>query len=216
MRYIIMCGGKYRKWEKPRHLTKIHGEAVVARTIRLLNEEGVNDIAISSNDPAFEGLGVPVLHHRNWYIANGMRDVRGNWFDAFFPTDYPVCYLFGDVVFSPAAIKTIVETDTDDIELFGSAPPFAEEYPKDHIEPFALKVARPDHLKEAIERTKALDAAGAFWRKPIMWELWTVIKGQPLQTGPGQYDYSSYININDYTCDIDRKRDIKLFEGMDI
>ena len=49
MKYIIMCGGTYKKWWKPRQLAEIKGEALVARTIRLLRENGVEDIAISTN-----------------------------------------------------------------------------------------------------------------------------------------------------------------------
>ena len=48
MKYIIMCGGNYETFETPRQLTKIKGEPLVARTIRLLQEQGVEDIAISS------------------------------------------------------------------------------------------------------------------------------------------------------------------------
>ena len=54
MKYIIMCGGTYKRWETPRQLTEIRGEPIVARTIRLLRENGVSDIAISSNNPVFE------------------------------------------------------------------------------------------------------------------------------------------------------------------
>ena len=62
---IIMCGGKYNQYESPRHLIKIGGETVVDRTIRLLRENGVKDIAISTNDPVFEQFGLPILKHEN-------------------------------------------------------------------------------------------------------------------------------------------------------
>ena len=46
-----MCGGKYGPFaNNPRQLIKVNGEPVVARTIRLLREAGIKDIAISSND----------------------------------------------------------------------------------------------------------------------------------------------------------------------
>ena len=109
MRYIIMCGGTYRKWETPRQLIRIRGEPIVARTIRLLREAGVEDIAISSNDKIFEQLGVPVLRHKNNFTVKAPWDTEGDWCDAFYPTEDPVCYIFGDVVFSPEAIRTIVE-----------------------------------------------------------------------------------------------------------
>ena len=199
MKYIIMCGGTYQKWKQPRQLTEINGEPIVARTIRLLRENGVEDIAISSNNPAFEQFGVPVLRHDNGYTAAGQNNTSGYWVDAFYPTDEEVCYIFGDVIFTPEAIRTIVETETEDIEFFASAPPFALEYRKPWAEPFALKVADTDHLKHAISLTKQYADRGLFWRKPIMWELWQVIQAAPLN----YIDFKSYVVINDSTCDID-------------
>ena len=210
MKYIIMCGGTYIKWETPRQLTKIRGEPIVARTIRLLRENGVSDIAISSNNPIFEQFGVPVLRHDNGMVVTEELNVKGYWVDAFYPTDEPVCYLFGDVVYSPEAIKTIIGTETDDIEYFASAPPFAAEYIKPWAEPFALKVVNTDHLKSAISLTKRYADAGLFNRPPITWELWQVIQATPLNC----INYNNYIAINDYTCDIDSKDDAVMFEEI--
>jgi len=207
MKYILMCGGRYEIWEKPRHLSVICGEEIVERTIRLLKENGVTDIAISSNNDIFKKFGIPVLEHNNNYVSHNFGDVEGDWFDAFYPTDEPTCYIFGDVVFSPEAIKTIVEYKTDDMMFFGSKPPFASNYIKNHEEPFALKVVNQKHLREAINKTRELDKEGKFWRKPLMWELWTVIQDVPLQTEPGKYP-AEYVAINDYTVDVDRKSDI--------
>lgn len=199
MKYIIMCGGTYHHWERPRQLTIVDGEAIVERTIRLLREAGVTDIAISSNNPLFEAFGVPVLHHDNKYVAVKSNDYNGNWVDAFYPTNCPVCYIFGDVIFTPEAIRTIVETPTTDIEFFASAPPFALDYPKPWAEPFALKVVDTDHLKQSIKMVKKFDEMGLFRRRPIMWELWQVITNGELN----KIDYGSYTVINDSTCDID-------------
>ena len=209
-KYILMCGGNYMAWEKPRPLTEINGEPIITRTIRLLKECGIDDIAISSNDPIFEQFGVPVLRHQNGYTATMTQITGGHWCECFYPTDKPVCYIFGDVVFSPEAIKTIVDTDTDDIEFFASAPPFAKEYKKAWAEPFALKVRNTEHLKSAISLCKLYEAQGLFDRKPIMWELWQVIKGAPLN----RIDYTNYIPINDYTCDIDCADDAELFSEI--
>ena len=210
MKYIIMCGGSYEMWQTPRHMTKINNECVVARTIRLLRENGVEDIAISSNNPVFEQFGVPVLSHENNYHAIEYNNSTGYWHEAFYPTDEPVCYVFGDVIFSPKAIKTIVNTETDDIQFFGSAPPFADEYPKQYVEPFAFKVVNTERFKKALKQVEKYEAQGAFNRKPISWEVWQVINHGPINV----IDFSSYVVINDYTCDIDYPEEVELFKGV--
>lgn len=210
MKYIIMCGGEYEQWQTPRHLTKINGECIVARTIRLLKENNVKDIAISSNNDVFKQFGVPVLKHTNSYYARGYNDMDGYWHECFYLTDKPVCYVFGDVVFSPEAIKTIVNTKTQDIQFFASAPPFAKEYPKPWVEPFALKVQNTQHLQSALSLVEQYDKFGMFARRPIMWEVWQVINAHPIN----HIDFNSYVHINDYTCDVDSPEDIKYFKGV--
>lgn len=189
-------------------MTPIKGEPLVARTIRLLRENGITDIAISSNSEIFEQFGVPVLKHENKYSLPLEGRATSPWLDAFYPMDKPVCYIFGDVVFSPEAIKTIVETQTDSIEFFASAKPLPKIYPKQWAEPFAFKVKDTNRFFEAIEVTKQYDEQGLFKRQPVSWELWQVIKNTPLN----QVIYTNYTVINDYTCDIDEPKDIKLFE----
>jgi len=208
MQYIIMCGGNYKHLLLPKALFKVNGETLISRTIRLLRENGIDDIAISTNSRDFNDLGVMILRHRNRYWTDKQENNYGYWVDAFYPAEYPVCYLFGDVYYSPEAIKTIIETETDDIEFFASAPPFADNYPKEWAEPFALKVVNNKHLSDAVAETKQLQDDGLFARRPIMWELWQVIK----KTRINVIDYTNYTVINDYTCDIDYERDLKFYE----
>ena len=188
MKYIILCGGTYEDWEYPKHMAVVNGEPIVARTIRLLRENGIEDIAISSTNLDFLRFDVPVLSHHNPYTCPVGADADTPWLDAFYPMTEPVCYIFGDVVFSPGAIKTIVETDTDSIEFFASAKP----------------------LPKAIKDTNKFDKQGLFKRQPIAWELWQVIKGTPLN----KVDYTNYTVINDYTCDIDEPEDIAYFDRI--
>ena len=212
MKYIIMAGGKYEGFKIPKQLLKVNGEVIIERTIRLLRENGIKDIFISTDNPAFNYLDVPKLKHNNYYESKDGK-IYGHWLEAFYPTDEPTCYIFGDVYFSDEAIKTIVKTETEDIELFGSAPPFAFNYIKRWIEPFALKVVNTDHLKESIQKTKELAEEGKTWRKdPIMWELWTVIKDVPLEAKPNEYIYN-YKSINDYTTDLDDIEDVTKIEN---
>lgn len=208
MKYIIMAGGDYHT-ESPKQLREVLGMTLVERTITLLKGMSVDDIAISSNDPRFEKFGVPVLHHENNF-GNG-----GHWLEAFYPMDEPCCYLFGDVFYSPAAIKTIVETETDDIEFFASAPPFAPCYFKRWAEPFAFKVVDTGLFRACINATIRLAESGVFRREPIAWELWQVIKGTRLN----EIDYTNYTAINDYTTDFDTDDEYREFMsqfGMDL
>lgn len=209
MKYIIMCGGEYPMWSTPRQLTKVNNETLIERTIRLLQENGVNDIYISSNNPVFENFNVPVIHHKNEFVAG----VNGNWIDAFYIIKEPVCYIFGDVLFSPQAIKRIVKTPTTSIDFFASAPPFSDAYIKTWAEPFAFKVQDFNKFSESIVKFKIAESRNFFNRKPaISWELWQIITNCKLN----YIDYKSYTVINDYTCDIDGILDIEKFKQKGI
>lgn len=191
MKYIIMCGGHTPE----RHLVELNGEPLVARTIRLLRQSGVNDIYISTNSDRFSHFGVPTIQPE---VIE-----KKEWIDGAFPVlDEPTCYVFGDVMFSPAAIQIIVETETDDVEFFASAPPFGALYRKSWAEPFGFKVVNYEHFAESIEKAQELYRTGKL-KRLVSWELWQVIKGTQLHV----IDYTSYTRINDYTCDIDDEKD---------
>lgn len=201
MIYIILCGSNHKLIDgTPRQLVDICGERVVDRTIRLLRENGVDDIAITATDERFKTCGVPIINYNSV-------DKSNTWVNCFYLTDEPVCYIFGDVYFSPEAIKKIVETQTDSIEFFASAPPFDGRYKKSWAEPFAFKVTDTAYFKQCVEKVKELKRQGKFERDPIAWETWQVIKNTPLN----YLYYGNYTVINDYTCDIDEKKDIDAF-----
>lgn len=212
MQYIIMCGGKYDKWTEPRQLTEIKGEPLVGRTIRLLREAGVEDIAISTLDKRYERFGVPLLKHESVYTVADNRVAEGFWCSCFYPTKKPACYLFGDVVYSPDAIAKIVGTSTTCVAFFASAPPFAEDYPKRWAEPFAFKVQNQEAFRAGIDRVRDLWERGVYHRHPIAWELWAALTGGP----PNVIDFTSYEVINDYTCDIDEAEDVRAWQTSKI
>ena len=185
-----MCGGPCNN--KP--LRELYNEPLVARTIRLLRANGITDIAISSHNEQYNQFGVPVLKHDNPDKGSGIR-----WLKCFFPVTDPVCYLYGDVFYSPDAIRIITETSTDDIEFFASAPPFDIRYTKQWAEPFAFKVQNVERFFDCVKQTIKLGQQGCFYRQPISWELWQVIKN----TAINKIDYTNYTAINDYTADVD-------------
>ena len=191
MKYIILAGTS--AWNPPRQLWRVNGEVIIERTIKLLKRNGVTDIQVSSKNPLFDKYG------RIDYDSSGL------WVNAFPPDKEEACYILGDVYFSPAAIQRIVETKTESIEFFASAPPFADNYPKKWAEPFAFKVVDQEMFRRCIKETKRLYEEGYFNRRPIAWELWQVIKGTSLN----EIDYTNYTVINDYTCDIDEPEDLE-------
>ena len=217
MKYIIMAGGKYEHWELPRQLVKINGETLIQRTARLLVNVGIQheDIYVSTNVESIKAhchdidINYLWMNNNNWVVHRPGHS-SGYWCDAFYPIGEPACYLMGDVVFSQNAINIIVNTPTDDIEFFASAPPFAPNYIKKWAEPFAFKVQDQEHLQEAQIKTRKLADQKMFRRSPIAWELWQVIKGTPIN----RIDYHNYTVINDYSCDIDVANDVEKFKNI--
>ena len=113
MKIIIMCGGVYDEFKEPKQLTEICGEKLLERTIRLLKENGIEDIAISTNSNSFNYLNVEILNNKkDEYISYGVNEnklSKSSWLNAYYPINEPVCYMHGDVYFSDEAnIKMIL------------------------------------------------------------------------------------------------------------
>lgn len=201
MKYIILCGSNHEYVNGvPRQLVKIKGERILDRTIRLLRENGITNISITATDPAFHNVDANIIEYHQAEVST--------WINCFPVIMEPTTYIFGDVYFSEDAIKTIVNTETECVEFFASAPPFSPLYKKHWAEPFAFKVVDMEFFRECIKRVARYKNDGLFRRDPIAWELWQVIKGTPINL----INYSNYTVINDYTCDIDCEADIYILE----
>lgn len=205
MKYIIMCGGKYDWFTTPKHLKVVNGEPLVVRTIRLLKENGIEDIAISSMDTRFDNLGVPRIEHNNTFEVVGNKTISGYWVDAFYPSNDPVCYLYGDVYYTNNCIKTIINTPTEDILFFASTIPCREDYFKQWEEPFAFKVVNQEKFKQAIQICKDKRDVGETNREPISWEVYRVLHNIPINE---HIIKDGFIAINDMSTDIDNENDI--------
>ena len=204
-KYIIMADSSVG-FEIPRQLIEIDGEPLVARTIRLLKENGVKDIIITAHDERFDNLGAEryePLH--NDYIPG---DPKTYWLNGY-PIELlnePVCFICGDVYFSEEAIKKIVETPTDSTLFFCTYNNTDPRYIKHHDEPLAYKVVDYGLFKKKIDETKALKDAGVCCREPVVWELYRVINGQYVNEHKMT---KNYVAINDISCDIDSYGDIE-------
>ena len=203
MKYVILADSSVG-FDTPRQLTKINNEELARRTIRLLKENGIKDILITSHDSRFDNLGAKRYEPKfNDYIPNK----RGYWISAF-PIELlnePICFLFGDVYYSEKAIKTIIETPADSTMFFCSYQNKSSKYIKHHDEPLGYKVNDCELFKEHIQLIKNFKDSGKAPREPIVWELYRSINNQPLTE---HYMTKNFTTINDESCDIDTINDI--------
>lgn len=204
MKYIIMCGGEYKIFQTPKHLSVINGERLVDRTIRLLKENGVKDIYISSNNPIFDTCGVPRLEHTNTYVNNGKSNT-GYWLDAFYKVNEPVCYIWGDVYFTDNAIKTIVNYKTNKNIFFGTSDAL-NEYHNNWGEPFAYIVNDYISFYKGIDDVKKLKDEGKCIREPVVWELYRYLHGLDINV---QRITTDYVCIDDGTMDVDSPKELE-------
>lgn len=211
MKYIILAKSNDKTFDIPRQLVEINGEPLVGRTIRLLKENGVNDIIITSDDERFDIFGVERYDGKD----NNFDYIKrtGYWLDAF-PFELmnePVCFIWGDVYFSEDAIKTIVNTDTKDAIFFCTYKNTSPKYIKEHDEPLAYKIVDTDMFKDAITKVKKLKDEGVCCREPIVWEVYRVIHGIWVNEHKMTTDY---IAINDESCDIDTQEDLDKLKAI--
>lgn len=205
MKYIIMCCGEYKQFEIPRQLSIVEDEPIVKRTIRLLKQNGINDILITSHDKRFDHLDAKRYEPK--FNDYNPEDPKSPWLKAF-PIelmDEPTCYLFGDVYYSENAIKTIVEKDNNDILFFCTYNNKSRYYIKHHDEPLAFKVHNFDKFKYHINRLIEMWNNDETVRRPIAWELYRSINNQDVNIHTMT---TNYIAINDESCDIDTNDDI--------
>lgn len=214
MKYIIMCGGKYDHFQTPKQLSVVNGETLLERTMRLLKENGITDIYISSNNPIFKKYGNLLEHENSYKYENGK--IYGYWVDAYYPLNEPCVYLHGDVYYSEDAIKKIINLNPKVNTFIGNEIAKNKEH-KNWGEPFGWIVVNQEEFKEGIKKTKQLQDEGKFERGfAISWELYRVLNGLDVNK---QYILDeTYLSINDETIDIDAPFQIeqlnKKIEGL--
>ena len=196
---------------EPRQLSKINGEVLIKRTIRLLKENGIKDILITSHDKRFDNLGA--TRYEPLFNDYKPKENKGYWLSAF-PIELinePITFLLGDVYYSENAIKTIVESKTDSVLFFCTSKKdgYSDKYIKHHDEPLGFKVEDHSLFKKKIYDVKRMKDEGKAKREPITWELYRAINGIDINV---HQLTNNYIAINDETCDIDKVEDINLLE----
>lgn len=201
MIYVIMCGGKYPHFSEHKALTKINGEPLIQRTVRLLKSVTDGQIFITADDPKFSEYGI-ILPHENSYSHDGIK-ATGYWLDAFYPyflDGTQVTYLFGDVYYTEPALDTIINYPATKNTLFGTSD--AKNSRHENIgEAFAYKVVEFGKFVEGINKVKEMYDNGLVNRNPIVWELYRYLNGFDINVQ--RINPETYVCIDDETIDID-------------
>ena len=223
-----MCGGRYENFKTPKQLLKVNGEVLVERTIRLLKENGIKDIAICTNCHDFDYLGLPILMQDNKYVHGcSLENTKSEycWLNAYYQVEEPVCYLHGDVYFSDEAIKTIVSTKVKDAMFFCTfdwSDGVKDRRNYKGREPFGYKVENYEKFNNAINKLLNMVDDGYFkdGLPPICWHLYRYLNGYSLV--PKAKTWTEVNNIfksngefkviNDYTTDIDEPDGVEVLE----
>lgn len=175
-----MCAGLGTRWSNylgvPKHLITINGETLLGRTTRLLKENGITDYIITGCDERYKKYGE--------LIDQTDKDCEIDRFEEY-PTDGYICYLYGDVYYTDEAMKTIINTDADDIMFFGS-----------EWEIFAIKIKDKELFYKHKHIVRDLYLTGVIDRC-IGWEI---------------YRSLHCINFNEH---IIRERYTKILDGTD-
>ena len=223
MKYILMCGGDYSdRFKKPKQLTKVEGEVLVERTIRLLKENGVDDISISTNNKAFEYLKLPILKSKRIYHHDDEErhhNSEKSWLNAYYDIGEPCCYIHADVYFSENAIKTIVETKGTKFfctrDIYDGRPVGINCKGR---EPLAYKVEDYERFRKAINDLKDEIDKGMFTKDPISWNVYRKLNNLMIDYdgfGSDIFDRDGdYVVIDDYTTDVDSESDVQKIHNL--
>ena len=203
-----MCGGVYTNFKQPKALSVINGETLIERTIRLLKENGIDDICISSNNCLFGKYATVIYHENSYKYIDGK--VQGYWIDAYYPIDKPCIYLHGDVYYTEDAIKKILNLNPSVNTFIGNEVARNKEH-KNWGEPFGWIIVDQKTFRKGIEETKKLQDEGKLERGfALSWELYRVLNG--LDPNKQYINDDTYLSIDDETIDIDAEWQIEVLD----
>lgn len=159
-----MANGRGTRWDDhlgvPKHLVEIDGETLLRRLVRqVATVDPDADIVISASDPRYETVGA----RRHVPLVNEIELDR-------FPLELvvdDVCFLYGDTVYSDAAIAAILSAPANELDFFG-----------DERAIVAVRCARAEVLLGELSRVRQLYLSGAI-STCIGWQVYQSYEGLP-------------------------------------
>lgn len=164
MRFIIMADGKGTRWDNfmgiPKHLAEVEGEPILGRTVRLLNEmtDKNSEVIVTSHDERYEFKG-----SRRYEPLNNKLEI--DRFTAELIEDN-TCFLYGDTYYTDKALRTIIETETEDLIFFGNSKSIV-----------AVKIKDSQLFEQHVKHVKDLFLSGKIERC-VGWQVYQSFTGQ--------------------------------------
>lgn len=97
--------------ERPKGLLEVGGQPMLTRSVQLLQQNGINDIAIVvgyRHNQIREALGRAVSYIANPFYRH-CNNMGSLWFAQEHVADNPFIYLHGDIVYDPAILSSALE-----------------------------------------------------------------------------------------------------------
>jgi len=193
----------------PKHQIRVDDEPILSRTVRLLNENGVEDIFIVGSDKSYyvkeSKLFIPVLNVENlgadkFLSSAELWNLKGR-----------TITLFGDVFFSEAGIRKIVNDDSTTWMVYGR--PYKSSYTKKKYGEIFANSFYSSNIKQF--KTNLFYIADLCKRKIIKrciaWEHYRAMSGARGKQLEKHIVYKNFTVIDDYTDDFDYPKDYDTF-----
>jgi hypothetical protein len=193
---------KREKASHHKHLIKIDGENLLERQVRLLKENGIHDVYITSHNKLCEvDSAVRYEPKKNEYEIDKAFSSKEIW-----NKNGNTLYLCGDVFFTEEAMKIICQGSEKDYIFFGRSEKNLITG-KDCAEIFAFmfKQKMQKKMKNHMLFLKKEFQRGKLERCKL-WELYRSLNNIPLNK---QEITNNFTEINDFTDDFDTKEEFK-------
>ncbi len=182
MKAIILANGQATRFNgQCKQVLPVNGEPVIMRTVRQLNENGINDVLIVTVWDEIKALYdncLDVGHTKG--VVKTIEGCRDRWVE----TNDTILFLLGDVVWTDEAIKIAIETNKN-VAFFGS-----------DVEIFAVRVT-PAGKSDFINGIRLCN----FYKEFTTWVLYRLMAG--FRTQQHKFETEMFVKITDKTDDID-------------
>ena len=203
-RAIIIAAGKETRWDNylgiNKHFIEIDGEKILHRTVRLLNEAGIDDVWVVGKDEQYDIHGSKLFIPKftpEYHDADKFLSSSSLWLD-----NGKTHVIYGDCYFTKEAIDEILDWDIEGWFLFGRG--FVSRLTGNCGECFA-QTFFPGQVAEHVRALyKLIDYYNSGRLGRIGgWEHYRIMIDLPEEIIHKQLIGDRFVNIDDWTDDFD-------------